>query len=131
MKSRDRVLLLTALIFFTACLVLDATAAAQAADPVKIRLSYMAPITNWDDMISQKKDLAKNLGKSYQIEVTRFAGTAPMITALAASELDIAALDYPTLPVGLRNAGMDDLRVIADGRAQTSVSTPASGHNRL
>src|SRR5216684_2583475 len=88
--------------------------AAQAAEAVKIRLSYVVPIANWASMLVEKKDLAKNLGKSYQLEITRFAGTPPMITALAAGELEIADLTYPTLPIAIQNAGMDDLRVIAD-----------------
>src|SRR5260221_8095228 len=88
--------------------------AAQAAEAVKIRLSYVVPIANWASMLVEKKDLAKNVGKSYQLEITRFAGTPPMITALAAGELDIANLTYPTLPIAIQNAGMDDLRVIAD-----------------
>ena len=88
--------------------------AARAADPIKIRLSYVVPIANWASMLVEKKDLAKNLGKSYQLEITRFAGTPPMITALAAGELEIADLTYPTLPIAIQNAGMDDLRVIAD-----------------
>jgi len=88
--------------------------AAQAAEAVKIRLSYVVPIANWAPMLVEKKDLARNLGKSYQLEITRFAGTPPLITALAAGELDIADLTYPTLPTAIQNAGMDDLRVIAD-----------------
>jgi sulfonate transport system substrate-binding protein len=71
------------------------TGAAQAADPVRIRLSYVVPIANWASMLVEKKDLAKNLGKSYQLEITRFAGTPPQITALAAGELEIANLTYP------------------------------------
>src|SRR6266481_8869856 len=93
---------------------LPGTGAAQAAEAVKIRLSYVVPIANWASMLVEKKDLAKNLGKSYQLEITRFAGTPPMITALAAGELEIADLTYPTLPIAIQNAGMDDLRVIAD-----------------
>ncbi|HMA74753.1 MAG TPA: ABC transporter substrate-binding protein [Xanthobacteraceae bacterium] len=88
--------------------------AAQAAEAVKIRLSYVVPIANWASMLVEKKDLARHLGKSYQLEITRFAGTPPMITALAAGELEIADLTYPTLPIAIQNAGMDDLRVIAD-----------------
>jgi len=88
--------------------------AAHAADPVKIRLSYVVPIANWTFMLMEKKDLARNLGKSYTLDITRFAGTPPMITALAAGELDIANLTYPTLPIAIQNAGMDDLRVISD-----------------
>ena len=93
---------------------LPGTGAAQAAEAVKIRLSYVVPIANWASMLVEKKDLARNLGKSYQLEITRFAGTPPMITALAAGVLEIADLTYPTLPIAIQNAGMDDLRVIAD-----------------
>jgi len=87
---------------------------ASAADPVKIRISYVVPISGWASMLAEKKDLARNLGKTYQLEVTRFAGTPLMITALASGELDIADLAYPTFPIAIQNAGMDDLRVIAD-----------------
>ena len=85
------------------------------ADIVKIRLSYVVPISDFASLLVEKKDLAKHLGKSYELEVTRFAGTPPMITALAAGELDIANLAFPTLPIAIQNAGIDDLRVIADG----------------
>jgi NitT/TauT family transport system substrate-binding protein len=88
--------------------------ATTVAEAVKIRLSYVVPIANWASMLVEKKDLARNFGKSYQLEITRFAGTPPMITALAAGELEIADLTYPTLPIAVQNAGMDDLRVIAD-----------------
>jgi sulfonate transport system substrate-binding protein len=90
------------------------TGAASAADVLKIRLSYVVPVANWATLLAEKKDLAVHLGKSYQLEITRFAGTPPMITALAAGELDIADLTYPTLPIAIQNAGMDDLRIIAD-----------------
>jgi NitT/TauT family transport system substrate-binding protein len=88
--------------------------AAQAADPVKIRLSYIVPVANWAPMIEAKKDLAKHLGKSYTFEAVRFAGTPALITALANNELEVADLTYPTLPIAIQNAGLDDLRVIAD-----------------
>jgi sulfonate transport system substrate-binding protein len=88
---------------------------AQPADLVKIRLSYVVPISDFASILLDKKDLARHLDKSYQLENTRFAGTPPMITALAAGELDIANLAYPTLPIAIQNAGIDDLRVISDG----------------
>ncbi len=84
------------------------------AEPVKIRMSYVVPIANWAPMLVEKKDLAQHLGKSYTLEVTRFAGTPPMIQALGVGELEIADLAYSTLPIAIQNAGMDDLRVIAD-----------------
>jgi len=88
--------------------------AAQSADPVKIRLSWVAPVTNWASIMLEKKDLAKHLGKSYTLEPVRFAGTPPMVTALANGELEVANLAYSTLAIAIQNAGMDDIRVIAD-----------------
>jgi NitT/TauT family transport system substrate-binding protein len=93
---------------------LTGAGSATAAEVLKIRLSYVVPVANWATLLVEKKDLATHLGKSYELEITRFAGTPPMITALAAGELDIADLTYPTLPIAIQNAGMDDLRVIAD-----------------
>jgi NitT/TauT family transport system substrate-binding protein len=58
--------------------------------------------------------LARHLGKSYTLEPVRFAGTPPMVTALANGELEVANLAYSTLAIAIQNAGMDDLRVIAD-----------------
>jgi ABC-type nitrate/sulfonate/bicarbonate transport system substrate-binding protein len=98
-----------------ALLGVAAFGAAQAADPVTIRLSYVVPVSDLPSLLLEKKDLAKHLDKSYRLEVTRFAGTPPMINALAAGELDIADLAYPTLPVAIQNAGLSDLQVIADG----------------
>ena len=40
--------------------------------PVKIRLSWVAPVTNWASIWLEKKDLAKHLGKSYTVEPVRY-----------------------------------------------------------
>ena len=87
---------------------------AQSADPVKIRMAWVAPVSNWASIVLEKKDLAKHLGKTYTVEAVRFGGTPPMITALAAGELEIANLAYSTFPLAVQNANLDDLRVIAD-----------------
>jgi sulfonate transport system substrate-binding protein len=42
-------------------------ATANAADPVKIRLSWIVPVSNWASLIEQKKDLSQHLGKSYTL----------------------------------------------------------------
>jgi sulfonate transport system substrate-binding protein len=88
--------------------------AAQGAEPVNIRLSWVAPVTNWASILLEKKDLARHLDKSYTLEPVRFAGTPPMVTALANSELEVANLAFSTLAIAIQNAGMDDLRVISD-----------------
>jgi ABC-type nitrate/sulfonate/bicarbonate transport system substrate-binding protein len=87
---------------------------AQAADPVKIRGSWVAPVSNWASIWLEKKDLARHFGKSYVFESVRFQGTPPMITAIANNELEISNLAYSTLAIAIQNAGMDDIRVIAD-----------------
>ena len=89
-------------------------ATGASAEPLKIRLSWIVPIGNWGSLLLEKKDLAKHFGQSYTLETTRYAGTPPMITALAAGELDIANLTYSTVPIAIQNAGLDDLRVISD-----------------
>jgi NitT/TauT family transport system substrate-binding protein len=90
------------------------TLATAAAEPVKIRMAWVAPVSNWASIVLEKKELAKHLGKSYALETVRFAGTPPMMTAIAAGELEIANLAYSTFPLAVQNANLDDLRVIAD-----------------
>ncbi len=86
---------------------------AQAA-PLKIRGAWVAPVANWASIWLEKKDLARHFGQSYVFEPVHFAGTPPMITAIANNELEIGDLAYSTLPIAIANAGMDDIRVIAD-----------------
>ena len=87
---------------------------AHGADPVKIRAAWVAPVTNWASIWLEKKDLARHFGKSYVFEAVRFQGTPPMITAIANNEIEISNLAYSTLAIAIQNAGMDDIRVIAD-----------------
>jgi sulfonate transport system substrate-binding protein len=77
-------------------------------------VSWIAPITNWAPMLPEKKELARHLGQSYVLEPVRYVGTPQMITALANGELEIANLAFSTLPIAIQNAGLEDLRVIAD-----------------
>jgi sulfonate transport system substrate-binding protein len=84
------------------------------ADPVKIRVAWTVPVTNWGSLLLEKPDLARHAGKSYVMEPVHFQGTPPMITALANGELEIADFAFSSFAVAVLNAGMDDLRVIAD-----------------
>jgi sulfonate transport system substrate-binding protein len=85
------------------------------AEPLRIRNSYVVPVSDWEPLMVAKKDLAKHWGKTYVMEAVRYQGTPPMITALANGELEIANLAYSTLGIAVQNAGIDDLRVISDG----------------
>jgi len=84
------------------------------AEPLKIRGAWVAPVANWNSIWLDKKDLARHFGQSYVFESVHYAGTPPMITAIANNELEIGDLAYSTLPIAIVNAGMDDVRVIAD-----------------
>jgi NitT/TauT family transport system substrate-binding protein len=90
------------------------SSAAHAQQPVKIRLSYIVPVSNWATMLFKKPELAKHLGKSYTFEAMHFGGTPQLITALNVNELEIANFGWTTLPLAIVNAGMNDLRIIAD-----------------
>jgi sulfonate transport system substrate-binding protein len=89
-------------------------AGSAQGEPVKIRVAWTAPVSNWASILLEKKDLAKHLGKSYTLEPVRYAGTPLMITALANGELEVANLAYSTLGIAIKNAGLEDLRVIGD-----------------
>jgi sulfonate transport system substrate-binding protein len=90
------------------------TATAAFAQPVKIHAAYVVPVANWASLLLEKKDLAKHMGTSYVLEDVRFNGTPQMITAMATGELEIGNLAYSSVALAVENAGMDDLRVIAD-----------------
>jgi NitT/TauT family transport system substrate-binding protein len=89
-------------------------ASAAQSEPVRIRMAWVAPVSNWGSLVLEKKDLARHLGKSYTLEAVRFAGTPPMITAIANGELEVSNIAYSTFPLAVENAGMSDLRIIAD-----------------
>src|SRR5580704_15406436 len=87
---------------------------AQAPQPLNVRIAWVVPVANWASIIYEKQDLMTHYGKTYTVEPVHFAGTPPMITALAAGELDIADLAYSSFALAVQNAGMTDLKIIAD-----------------
>jgi NitT/TauT family transport system substrate-binding protein len=87
---------------------------AANAQPVKIRAAYVVPVANWPSILFEKQGLAKHMGRSYTYEAVHFQGTPQMITAIANNELEIADFAFASLAIAVQNAGMDDLRVIAD-----------------
>ena len=89
-------------------------AGSAVAQPVKIRVAFVVPVANWASLLFEKPGLARHNGKSYTFEAVHFQGTPQMITALANNELEIADLAFASLAIAVQNAGMDDLRVIAD-----------------
>lgn len=94
--------------------LLAAASVAAWAQPVKIRVAYVVPVANWPSILFEKPGLARHAGKSYNFELVHFQGTPQMITALANNELEIANLAFASFAIAVQNAGMDDMRVIAD-----------------
>jgi len=102
-------------------------ALAQAA-PVKIRVGWVVVPASTAPLILEKKDILKHYGQSYVAEATRFEGTPPVITALAAGELDIGPLAFSSFGLAIQNAHMDDLRVICD---EIQDGVPGHGTNEF
>ena len=99
---------------FVAGVAFALLACAAWGQPVKIRVAYVVPVANWPSILFEKPGLAVHAGKSYTFEAVHFQGTPQMITALANNELEVANLAFASFAIAVQNAGMDDLRVIAD-----------------
>lgn len=88
-------------------------ASPAAAEPVKLRFAWVtsadAPL-----LMVGKADLATHEGLSYTLDPIHFQGSPPVITAVAAGEVDLIGLGFSSLPIAVQNAGMSDLRIIAD-----------------
>ncbi|MGB6537430.1 MAG: ABC transporter substrate-binding protein [Xanthobacteraceae bacterium] len=100
---------------------------AQAA-PIKIRVGWVVVPASLAPLALAKKELLANFGKSYVAEAIHFEGTPPVITALAAGELDIGPLAFSSFALAIQNAHMDDLRVICD---EIQDGVPGHGTNQF
>jgi sulfonate transport system substrate-binding protein len=96
------------------CAVLLASGTAQAADPVKIRASWVVAPSDWSPLLLEKPDLMQHNGKSYAFETIRFQGTPAIITAMANNEIELGNLAFSSLALAIQNAGMEDLRIVGD-----------------
>ena len=97
-----------------AAALLAASVIAVRAEPVRIRLSFIVPVANWATMLFKTPGLARHLDKSYTFEAVHYNNTTSLPIALAANELEIANFGFSSLPIAILNAGMTDLRIIAD-----------------
>ena len=87
---------------------------ARADEPPALRIGWVVVPSDLAPVMLAKPGLAPHAGKSYKPELTHFTGTSSIVTALAAGELDMAAIAYSTLAISIENAGLTDIRVIAD-----------------
>ena len=73
-----------------AALAASGRAAAQNG-PLKIRIGWVVVPASLAPLVLEKKELLTHFGRSYVAEATRFEGTPPVITALAAGESHLLA----------------------------------------
>jgi sulfonate transport system substrate-binding protein len=86
----------------------------RAGEPLVLRIGWAVVPGQLTSLIFAKPELLAHYGKSYTVELVHFRGSAPQITALAAGDLDIAALAFSSFGLAIQNAHMDDLRAIGD-----------------
>jgi sulfonate transport system substrate-binding protein len=88
--------------------------AAKSAEPVHLRIGWVVVPSDLAPLMFAKPGLAPHAGRSYVPELTHFSGTSTIVTALAAGELDCSAIAYSTFAIAIENAGLKDLRIVAD-----------------
>jgi NitT/TauT family transport system substrate-binding protein len=99
------------LVLAVAAILLITLANAQA-EPPKIRVAYVVPVTNIASILFAKDGIAQHNGKSYTFDAIRYQASTTQIIALANGELDIALLGFTSLPLAIENARMSDLRAV-------------------
>ncbi|MDE2229478.1 MAG: ABC transporter substrate-binding protein [Alphaproteobacteria bacterium] len=87
---------------------------ARGAEPLRIRVGWVVVPNDMMPILPEATHVTKYLGKTYVLDMQHFAGTTPIITALASGAIDTSALAFSSLPLAIENAKLDDLRVIAD-----------------
>src|SRR5262245_31678285 len=105
---------LTRLLWVSALAIGITCGQADAADPVRIRASWIVAPSDWTPLLLEKPDLMRHQGKSYVFEPVRYAGTPAVITAMANNEVELGNLAFSSLAIAIQNAGLDDLRIIGD-----------------
>jgi ABC-type nitrate/sulfonate/bicarbonate transport system substrate-binding protein len=94
--------------------ILAVGASAASADPVRLRVAWAAAPGQLTPILFAHPGLAKHLGQSYTLEPVRVAGSSIGLQAIAAGELEMAAMTFNVLATAVQNAHLDDLRVVSD-----------------
>jgi len=92
------------------CLIIVLTAAA----PLPIRIAWISVPTQMSPILFAQQDLLDHQGVTYAVQHIHFSDEAPILRAFAAGLIDIAPLTPNAVAVAIQNAGLDDLRIVAD-----------------
>src|SRR5689334_25075479 len=87
---------------------------AAAAEPLKIRISWVTSPGSGVTLMMMKPDLSIHRGVSYTLDPTHFASTAVGLTSLAANQLDMPGLSYSAIGAAIGHAHLAYLRTIRD-----------------
>jgi sulfonate transport system substrate-binding protein len=88
--------------------------AVGAQAPVKIRAGWVSTPASLIPLLFLKPGVTGHNGKSYIFEPIYFSSSTLQITAISHGELDLAAFGYTSFPLAIENAGLSDLRIVAD-----------------
>lgn len=97
-----------------AVLLLALGAVMARAEPLKIRIGWIVTPQELSPIMFAKEGIARHNGVSYTVESVHFQGSTLQMSALQSGDLEIAALGANSFPLAVENAGMADLRIIAD-----------------
>jgi NitT/TauT family transport system substrate-binding protein len=85
-----------------------------AQEPVKIRIAWAVAPAQLTPILFAHPGVARHLGVTYTIEASRGVGSSIGMQELAAGELDLTPMTFNVLGAAILNAGLDDLRIVAD-----------------
>lgn len=100
--------------FMTVAAILSFLVASARAQPVELRVGWIAPVADLVSIAFAKNGLAQHNGHSYRLELVHYQGSSQEVSALATGELQVALLGFSTFPIAIENAGLEDLRIIGD-----------------
>jgi sulfonate transport system substrate-binding protein len=87
---------------------------AAGAEPVKIRAGWINVPASLIPILFANPGIARHEGVSYSFDPIYFSASGKQISAIATGELDIAPLGFSTVSIAILNAGLSDLRIVAD-----------------
>lgn len=87
---------------------------AAQAEPVKIRIGWIVVPAEMTPYMFAKEGIARHNGVSYTLEPVHFQGSPMEVSAAQSGDLDIAVFGSTSFAIAVENAGLSDLRIIAD-----------------
>ena len=95
-------------------LTIAALVGAAQAEPLKIRIGWIVTPAELTPYMFTKDGIAVHNGVSYTLEPIHFQGTSLEVNAVQAGEIDIAPFGSSSFAIAVGNAGITDLRILAD-----------------